>query len=145
MAAVLSPRLAAILAALPLAPGLRVLEIGCGPGALARAIAAAIGDGQVLGIDRSPRAIAQARAAGGPPTLSFRLCAIEDLVGAPGEGPFDLAVAIRVGVLDGRHPRGEARALDRVAAALRQGGRLFIDTGAETGAPLREIALPPRF
>ena len=33
----LSDRLRAILEALPLRPGLRVLEIGCGPGALARA------------------------------------------------------------------------------------------------------------
>ena len=36
----LSPRLQEVLDALPLRPGLRVLEVGCGPGALARAIAA---------------------------------------------------------------------------------------------------------
>jgi protein-L-isoaspartate O-methyltransferase len=35
----LSPRLAAIVDALPLKPGMRVLEIGCGPGAAARVIA----------------------------------------------------------------------------------------------------------
>jgi protein-L-isoaspartate O-methyltransferase len=40
----LSPRLAAIVEALPLRPGLRVLEIGCGPGAAARAVARRIGD-----------------------------------------------------------------------------------------------------
>jgi SAM-dependent methyltransferase len=49
----LSPRLAAIVQALPLRPGLRVLEIGCGPGAAARAILEHIGNGYVLGIDRS--------------------------------------------------------------------------------------------
>ena len=57
----LSPRLAAVVEALPLRPGLRVLEIGCGPGAAARAVARRIGDGRVLAIDRSATAVAQAR------------------------------------------------------------------------------------
>ncbi|MTI89705.1 MAG: SAM-dependent methyltransferase, partial [Balneolaceae bacterium] len=39
MPAKLSQRLSAIVEALPLKPGLRVLEIGCGPGAAARAVA----------------------------------------------------------------------------------------------------------
>jgi precorrin-6B methylase 2 len=60
----LSPRLRAIADALPLRPGVRVLEIGCGPGALAREIACRVGTGgHVLAIDRSPKAIALARAA----------------------------------------------------------------------------------
>lgn len=61
MTAGLSPRLAAILVALPLRRGMRILEIGCDPGALARAIAAKLGDGHVLAIDRSPKAVAQAK------------------------------------------------------------------------------------
>jgi cyclopropane fatty-acyl-phospholipid synthase-like methyltransferase len=138
----LSPRLASILGALPLRPGLRVLEIGCGPGALARAIAAAIGDGHVLAIDRSATAIAQAEAGSRElivtGRLSFRVAAAETFALAPGEAPFDLAVAIRVGALDGRHPRAGARALPRIAAALAPGGRLLIDGGA----PLREVSLP---
>lgn len=138
----LSPRLASVLAALPLRPGLRVLELGCGPGALARAIAERIGDGQVLGIDRSAKAIAQARATGGDlcaaGRLVFRQGEIEELELAPGEQPFDLAVAIRVGALDGRHPAAGARALARIAAALTPDGRLMIDGGA----PLRDLTLP---
>jgi cyclopropane fatty-acyl-phospholipid synthase-like methyltransferase len=59
----LSARLAAIVDALPLRPGLRVLEIGCGPGAAAREIARRIGEGHVLAIDRSATAIVQAKAA----------------------------------------------------------------------------------
>jgi cyclopropane fatty-acyl-phospholipid synthase-like methyltransferase len=144
MTADLSSRLAEIVAALPLAPGLRVLEIGCGPGAMARAIAHRIGSGHVLAIDRSAKAIAQAtsgsaaeRAAG---ALAFRRSAIENFALAPGEAPFDLAVAIRVGALDGRHPKLEAAALARVAAALTPAGRLFIDGGD----PLRELPLPGR-
>lgn len=56
----LSPRLKAIVEALPLYPGIRVLEIGCGPGAAARAVADCVGNGYVLAIDRSGRAIEQA-------------------------------------------------------------------------------------
>lgn len=128
----LSPRLQAALAALPLRPGLRVLEVGCGPGALARAMAERVGpQGQVLGIDRSARAIAQAQAAcreavqaGG---LSFRQVAVEGFELAPGEARFDLIVALRVGALDGRHPEAGERAWPRLRAALAPGGTIFVD------------------
>lgn len=59
----LSPRLMVIVDALPLRHGIRVLEIGCGPGAAAREIARRIGRGHVLGIDRSAKAITLAKAA----------------------------------------------------------------------------------
>jgi cyclopropane fatty-acyl-phospholipid synthase-like methyltransferase len=126
----LSPRLAAILDTLPLKPGLRVLEIGCGPGALARAMAERVGSGFVLGIDRSAKAIAQAETGSGPEMkqgrLAYRKAAIEDFE-LGGEEPFDLAVAVRVGALDGRHPEAGARAMKRIAAALRRDGKLFVD------------------
>lgn len=144
MATELSPRLAAIVAALPLQPGLRVLEIGCGPGAAARVVARRIGAGHVLGIDRSGKAIAQARALSAAELasghLSLRHVAVEDFVLVDGEPPFDLAFAVRVGALDGRHPEAEQRARERIAQALVKGGRLFIDGGH----PLREIRLERR-
>lgn len=125
----LSPRLNRILEALPLVPGMRVLEVGCGPGALARAMAARIGTGHVLGIDRSARAVAQAIAGSAKPIaegrLSFRREAAETFAPAPGEAPFDLVVAVRVGALDGRH--SGARAWPRLRAALAPGGRIFVD------------------
>ena len=141
----LSPRLATILAALPLRPGLRVLEIGCGPGAAARAVARRVGgNGHVLAVDRSATAVAQARlacaveiAAG---VLIMRRAAVEDFELAPGEAPYDLAFAVRVGALDGRHPEVGRRALPRIVAALTPSGRLFVDGGD----PLREIQLPGR-
>lgn len=133
---VLSPRLAALVDALPLRPGLRVLEIGCGPGAAARAVAERIGEGRVLAIDRSARAIAIASRLA-TDRLAFRCVAAEDFRLLPGEAPFDLAFAFRVGALDGRHPAAGALALPRIRAALAPGGQLFIDAGVG----LRE--LPP--
>lgn len=137
----LSPRLAAIVDALPLKPGLRVLEIGCGPGAAAREIASRIGDGHILAVDRSAKAIAQAQAAStaeiASGRLSLRQAAAEDFTLAPGEKPFDIAFAVRVGALDGRHPHAGEKARRAIAAALKPGGKLFIDGGD----PLREIGL----
>lgn len=147
MADDLSERLQAIVDALPLAPGLRVIEIGCGPGAMARAIARRLAasaggrPGHVLAIDRSVKAIAQAgtlcRAEIAAGLLSLRQVAAEDFVLEPGEALYDLAVAVRVGALDGRHPEAGRHARARIAAALVPGGRLVIDGGA----PLRDVDL----
>lgn len=137
----LSSRLAEIVAALPLRPGMRVLEIGCGTGAAARAITSRIGDGHVLAIDRSAKAVEQTKHASkneiASGRLSVRQAAAEDFELEPGEELYDLAFAVRVGALDGRHPEIEQRARQRIAAALKPNGRLFIDGGE----PLREIAL----
>ena len=137
----LSPRLLAIVDTLPLRPGMRVLEIGCGPGAAAREVARRIGNGHVLAIDRSRNAIEQAEtacrddiAAG---TLSLRQVGAEDFTLLPGEEKFDLAFAVRVGAFDGRHPAAGEKALPRIAAALKPKGRLLIDGGD----PLCELPL----
>ncbi|WP_216211210.1 SAM-dependent methyltransferase [Amycolatopsis aidingensis] len=139
----LSPRLAAIVAALPLTPESRVLEIGCGPGAAARAVAARLDTGHILATDRSAKAIAQARetcaAEIATGRLSLRQVAAESFQLEPGEEPFDLVFAVRVGALDGRHPEAGKRALARIAAAMAPGGRLFIDGGD----PLRELPVTP--
>lgn len=144
MASDLSPRLAAIVDALPLRPGLRVLEIGCGPGAAAREITRRIGDGHVLAIDRSARAIAQAtagsRAEIASGRLRFRQVAVEDFELEPGQEPFDIALAVRVGALDGRHPELERKARGRIAAALAPRGRLFLDGGDPPGSRAGRLA-----
>jgi SAM-dependent methyltransferase len=137
----LSGRLADIVNALPLFDGIRILEIGCGPGAAAREIATRIGDGYVLAIDRSAKAIGQAIAGSQAEIesgrLSFRQVAVEDFELKDGEAPFDVAFAVRVGALDGRHPEMEVQALSKIAKALTGKGKLFIDGGN----PLKEIRL----
>jgi trans-aconitate methyltransferase len=137
----LSPRLAEIVAALPLEPQLRVLEIGCGPGAAARAVAARLATGHILAIDRSAKAVAQAQQNAAVEItsgrMSVRQAAVEDFTLQPDEEPFDLVFAIRVGALDGRHPKAGELAMRRIAAATVPGARLFIDGGR----PLRELAI----
>jgi SAM-dependent methyltransferase len=137
----LSPRLALIVEALPLKPGLRVLEIGCGPGAAARAVSKKIGNGYILGIDRSAKAITQAKAGSvaelAAGRLGFRQVSIEDFELEENEKPFDIAFAVRVGAFDGRHPEAGRKAVERIRKALVKGGHLYIDGGK----PLREISL----
>ncbi|REG31613.1 hypothetical protein ATH84_10471, partial [Paracoccus versutus] len=92
-------------------------------------------------IDRSARAIDSAVAGSKPEIASgrlrFRQVAVEDFELLAGEERFDIAFAMRVGALDGRQPEIGQRALERLRAALKPAGRLFIDTGH----PVREIRL----
>lgn len=88
-------------------------------------------DGQVLGLDRSDRAIAQAIAGSAAELAAVRVSsrrgAIEEFALADGEAPFDLIVAVRVGALDGRYSDAQAAAWPRLCAALIRGGRIFVD------------------
>lgn len=142
MAKDISDRLLAIVDGLPLRPGMRVLEIGCGPGAMAREMARRIGDGKVVAIDRSARAIELARSGSAPEmaagALEFRQSAAEDFTLEPGEAPFDIAVAVRVGALDGRHPQAGVKARAAIRRALGPEGKLFIDTRAPMEAGFLE-------
>ena len=138
----LSPRLAAIVEALPLQPGMRVLEVGGAPGAAAKAVCERVAPGgHIVVIDRSAKGVAlverSASAEIAEGLLSVRHVSAEDFALEPGEPPFDLAFAIRVGAFDGRHPRDGVRARQRIRQALRPGGRLLIDGGT----PLRDVDL----
>ena len=70
--------------------------------------------------------------------MSVRQVAVEDLTLGVGEVPYDIVFAVRVGALDGRHPKARQRALRRIALASTEDARLFIDGGN----PLRELAIP---
>lgn len=110
-------------------------------GAAAREVAGRIGSGHILAIDRSEKAIEQAVKSSQKEIesgrLSFRRAAIEDFEREPDEPLFDLAFAVRVGALDGRHPETGELAFPRIAKALTPDGKLFIDGGN----PLKEISL----
>jgi SAM-dependent methyltransferase len=137
----LSPRLAAVVDALPLRPDSRVLEVGCGPGAAARAVAQRLTTGFVLGIDRSAAAVRQATAGSADllrsGRLAFRHVAAEDLQLLEGERPFDLVLAVRVGALDGRHPDLGAKVLARLREVTTPDAVLLVDGGD----PLRTVPI----
>lgn len=137
----ISQRLENIVNSLPLKPDIRILEIGCGPGVAAREIANRMEKGHILAIDRSRKAIELAvknsKAEIESGKLSFRNVAVEDFELEAEEEPYDFAFAVRVGALDGRHPKIEQIALARIAKSLTRNGKLFIDGGN----PLKEISL----
>ncbi len=130
----ISKRLFDIIEALPLRGGMRILEIGCGTGVAAREIASRFDDIYIMGIDRSAKAIAQARknckTAISAGKINFIQAAIETLPPCSSDEPFDLAFAIRVGALDGRHPEAELPALKIIARMLKPGGMLYVDGAA---------------
>lgn len=108
---------------LDLAPGARVLDVGCGTGRLAEWIAARIGPG-VVGIDPLPERIALARARA--PGLRFEVGRAEDLAGFA-NGSFD-AVCLSA-VL--HWVEDKAGALAGISRVLRPGGRLGLTTQAK--------------
>jgi 2-polyprenyl-3-methyl-5-hydroxy-6-metoxy-1,4-benzoquinol methylase len=127
-----SSRIANYVASLPLRPGIRILEIGCGPGVATREVSRRISCGKIVAIDRSARAIELAtkgsKAEVESGQLEFRAIAVEDFELQDDDKRFDLAFATRVGTLDGRHPEAEKLALRRLQAALKPDGLLFIDS-----------------
>jgi SAM-dependent methyltransferase len=140
-----SSRIADYVARLPLRADMLVLEIGCGPGVAAREIARRLDTGCVVAIDRSAKSIAAAVAGStaelAAGRLEFRQVAIEAFELAAGEARFDLAFAMRVGALDGRHPELERAAMLRLKRALKPGGWLFIDDNPPIRG--RDIAADP--
>lgn len=141
MSTLISPRLATIVEALPLWEGVRILEIGCGTGIMARHMADKLNSCFILGLDRSIRSLQKAELLSArylaEGRINYHHGAIEDFQWPAEAEKFDFAVAIRVGVLDGRHPKGTAKALANIAGALKKGGKLHIDKGN----PLIEIDL----
>ena len=109
-----------LLDALKLEPGMRVLDVGCGPGRHARALASR--GLEVAGVDLAFDFLDAARQAGG---AHFAQGDVRDLPVRP--GIFDAAVCLcqgGFGLLGGGDEEGDA--LVQMAAAVRPGGRLAV-------------------
>lgn len=124
--------LARILAALP-EPPRRALDLACGTGAAALALAAA--GAEVVGVDRSPQmlAIARAKARDRGLTVSFVQADLRELRSALSPQPlgFDLIVCLydSLNYLTGDNDL--VRVLAAAGRLLRPGGRLVFDLNTE--------------
>ena len=108
----------AVVRALRVGPGMRVLDLGCGDGHFTAALARCVGAGRVVGLDLDPAMLAAAQAAcAGHPCCEWRL-GDAMAIAHSGLGPFDCVLIANTfhGVPD---KAGLARA---VAAILAPGG-----------------------
>lgn len=115
-------------------PGLRVIDLGCGPGELTARLADSLPDSDVVGIDNSPqmleRAIPLARKG-----LRFELRAIEDL-----EGDYDLVFSHAA-----LHwVKDHESTIPRFFSHVRPGGQMIVQMPSNQDHPvmslIREIA-----
>jgi SAM-dependent methyltransferase len=117
---------------LQLAPGDRVIDVGCGPGNYTRSLGQATGDGLVVGIDASEAMVAAAARRGGGANLAYLRGDGSALPFA--EGQFDGACCVGVIHLI----EDPMAALDEIVRVLSPGGRLAIAaTCGREGAPAR--------
>jgi trans-aconitate methyltransferase len=105
-----------LLALLQLVPGERILDLGCGDGALTEKLVA--GGGLVLGIDASVEQVQAARQRG----LEAEVCRIEDL---PFVEEFDAVFSNAV-----LHwVKNQSTALAKIYRSLKPGGRFVVELG----------------
>jgi ubiquinone/menaquinone biosynthesis C-methylase UbiE len=100
-------------------PGMRVLDLGAGPGDVAFLVAEAVGpSGSVVGVDREERSVQLARrraAESGYGNVIFVVAGDDAL---PGDAPFDAAIGRFVLI----HQREPAAMIRRAAAVVRPAG-----------------------
>lgn len=109
--------------ALGLTPGMRVLDVGCGPGRHSLALARRGLD--VVGVDLSPEFVALARQAATTEGLAarFEVLDVRDLVFA---GDFDAAICLCQGGFGLLGGTDEVAVFGRIVAAVRPGGVLAV-------------------
>jgi ubiquinone/menaquinone biosynthesis C-methylase UbiE len=106
-----------------LRPGLRVLDVGCGPGSITRGLAERVAPGEVVGVDLSGETLEAARreaAARGLANLRYEEASVYALPFA--DGSFDVAYAHQVL----QHLSEREAALTEMLRVLRAGGLLAV-------------------
>lgn len=106
-----------------LQPGMRLLDVGCGPGSITRDLAERLAPGQVVGLDLSAETLAAARedaAARGLTNLAYQQGSVYELP-FPDQS-FDVAYAHQVL----QHLREPAHAVGEMLRVLRPGGLIAV-------------------
>lgn len=134
----------AVLGPLPLRPGARVLDLGCGVGDLTARVADVVleaGSGLVVGVDLSPSSIRRARARWQRPGLHLRVGALQHLAQVVPETGFDavMSVATLHWVPWEDHPALLATVRERLAP----GGTLSVDMGGHGQIAAARTVLDP--
>jgi trans-aconitate 2-methyltransferase len=122
-----------LLALIDKRPGLRVIDLGCGPGNITVKLAAALPDSDVLGIDSSAEMLTTAAEVAGP-RLKFEVGRIEDFAAAGGPD-YDLIFSNAALQWVPEH----AELLPRLLARLAPGGQLAVQLPADDYNPARLV------
>ncbi|HEX5587951.1 MAG TPA: class I SAM-dependent methyltransferase [Acidimicrobiia bacterium] len=112
-----------LLDALALAPGMRVLDVGCGPGR--HSLALSRRGIEVVGVDHSATFVELARAAAADEGLGARFEEL-DVRDLAFDGEFDAVLCLCQGGFGLLGGRDEPEVFARVARAIRPGGRLAL-------------------
>jgi SAM-dependent methyltransferase len=122
------------------APGMCVLDLGCGPGDVSLMIAPRVGpSGQVVGIDRNAEAIAAARDRFTKMKIEWARFVVGDLIEPSIKaGPFDAIVSRRVLM----YLPDPAATLRRLMPLLKPGGRVIVQEHDATMLPGRLAPFP---
>lgn len=106
-----------------LAAGMRLLDVGCGPGSITRGLAARLAPGEVIGIDLSEETLASARADAAERKLDNLRYQVASVYELPFEdGSFDAIFAHQVL----QHLREPSAAIAEMLRVLRPGGLLAV-------------------
>jgi trans-aconitate 2-methyltransferase len=113
--------------------GMRIVDLGCGTGAITRVLHERLQAASTLGIDRSARMLEHAQQSERPPGLGYEVGAIEDFAG---DGGYDLIFSNAA-----LHWVPDHDALiPRLAAAVRTGGQIAWQIPASHDRPSHLVA-----
>lgn len=107
-----------------LSPGMRVLDVGCGPGR--HALALARRGYEVVGLDHSEEFVRLAREAAAAEVLAGATFECGDVRDLAHEGEFDATICLCQGGFGLLGGRDEIAVFGRIAASLRPGGALAV-------------------